>query len=79
MACFLLQRNGAEPGCNVIIAGTIAKQRTEIVLGHTEKAGADFAIGREANAIAVTAKRLADGRNDADFPLAVGESPAFRG
>ena len=52
------------------------------MLVETEKAGADFAVGGEAEAVALATERFTDGGNEADFALpffAVLEPPAGSG
>src|SRR5512146_1761459 len=53
-----------------------AQKRAQVVLRHAEQTRADLAIRRQAQAVAVAAEWLADGRNDADFALSVRKSPA---
>ena len=47
------------------------------MLVDAEKAGADFPVGGQADAVAVTAEGFADRRNDADLAPAIRESLAF--
>ena len=46
------------------------------MLAETEKAGANFAVGSQTDAVAVAAKRLADRRDDPDFASALPKRPA---
>src|SRR5207247_7549328 len=61
-----------------LVGGTAAQQRFQIRLGEAEQAGPDFAVGGQAKAVAMAAKRFAHRRNNSDLTLAVGERPAFR-
>src|SRR5882672_6681888 len=54
------------------------EQRFQILFVQAEQAGAYFSVGGEANPVAMTAERLADGRDDADLPSALREAPALR-
>src|ERR1017187_7306254 len=76
MPGFLAQDDRFEPLAYFIVGIAISKQRAQIVLGHAEQAGADFAVGGEPDAIAMAAKRFAHRRDDADFAATVGERPA---
>src|SRR5439155_1023426 len=61
-----------------VIRSPAAQQRLQIRLGEAEQAGADFAVGGQAQPIAMAAKRFADRRDNADLATAIGEGPAFR-
>src|SRR5262245_48680565 len=77
MARFLLPRHGAQPVGEVGVSLAVAQERAEVVFGHAKEAGADFAVGGEADAVAVAAKWLAHRRDDADFAATIREGPAF--
>jgi len=70
---FLGDERGADSLLNVGIGAAFADQFFEVVLVGGEQAGAQFAVCRHADAVAVVAERIADGGDDADLPLAVGE------
>src|SRR5215210_3550720 len=58
------------------VAGAGPHGRTEVGLVEREEAGPQHALGGQADAVAVAAERLRDGRDEADLALAVGEAPA---
>ena len=63
-----------------ILIRTAARQHgIEIMIEVGEEAGADFAIGGEADAAAGSAKGLRYGRDDANFSYAIIEGIAARG
>src|SRR5206468_3283045 len=49
------------------VGRSVPQARSQVVFDDAEEAGADLAVGREADTVAVAAKRLAHGRNDADL------------
>jgi len=63
----------------LVIGGVFPGEAVEVVFPVGEQACADFAVGGEADAAASAAKCLGDGRDDADFSVAVGESVASGG
>src|SRR6185369_1786752 len=82
MAFLLVPDNLPKPFHNPLVAGCAAQQRLQIVLRQAEEAGADFAVGGQSEAVAMSAERLAHRRDQADLPATVGEGPApggFRG
>src|SRR5438552_12312253 len=78
MAFLLLPDDFLKALTEGLIRSTAAQQRFQVLLGEAEQAGADFAVGGQAKAIAMAAKRLAHRRDDADLAAAIGERPAFR-
>ena len=52
---------------------------SQVVVGLREEAGADFAVGGEADAAAVAAEGPGDGGDNADFAAPIGEGVAARG
>src|SRR5258707_14329143 len=65
MAGFFFSDHGANSLFNVLVGGAVAEQGAEIVVILAEKAGADLAVGSEANAGAVAAEGLRDGSDRA--------------
>src|ERR1051326_3515728 len=76
MTGFLLLYDGMEPIHELLIAVPFAQTRAQVVLGHAEEAGADFAVRCQPNAIAGAAEGLADRSNHANLSLAIGKHPA---
>ena len=68
-----------KPANDLGIRSPVPQQRTQVVLRNAEQAGANLAVRSQADAIAVSAKRLADRRDDAKLAAAIGETPAARG
>src|SRR5437016_9947364 len=79
MAGLLLPNHALKPFADIRVRMSIAQSRTQVVLSDTEEASADFAVGRQSNAIAMAAERLAYRRDDADLAAAIGKFPALRG
>ena len=79
MAGFLLADRGLEKFANDAIGGAVAQQDAQVVFDGAEKAGADFAVGSQAKAVAVPAKRFGDGSDDANLGWAAVQPPAFGG
>src|SRR5882724_3920767 len=73
MAFLLVPDDLTEPLLDGFIRSPAAQQRLQILLPETEQARAKFAVGRQAEAIAMAAERLAHRRDDADLAAAVGE------
>jgi len=67
MADFFFSDHGANSLFNVLVGGGVAEQGAEIVVILAEEAGADLAVGGEANAGAVAAEGLRDGSDQANF------------
>src|SRR5258708_18344896 len=67
MAGFFFSDHGANSLLNVLVGGAVAEQGAEIVVILAEEAGADLAVGGEANAGAVAAEGLRDGSDQANF------------
>ena len=78
MASFFLQHDFVQPLLKVLIRSAFAKPGAKVMLGNAEKAGADFSIGRQPQPVAMAAKGLADGRDDAEFATPIGKGPALR-
>ena len=74
MAFFFFVDGGADIGGDFLVGGAVAEQRFQIVIFGAEKAGAELAVGGDADARAVAAERLRDGSDQADFAAAVGEA-----
>ena len=67
VAVLLAQHDLAQARSEFGIARVAAQERLEVVLVQAEKAGADFPVGRQAEPIAMAAKRLRDGGDDTDL------------
>src|SRR5258708_11425935 len=67
MAGFFFSDHGANSLLNVLVGGAVAEQGAEIVVILAEEAGADLAVGGEANAGAMAAEGLRDGSDQANF------------
>ncbi len=71
VAGFFLHHDGADYFGDVFVACAAAEEEFQVVIVLAEKAGAKFAVGGEADAGAVAAERLGDGRDESDFAGAV--------
>src|ERR1700690_1806780 len=71
MALFLVIDRLANECGQLFIAGAVAHERREIMLAHREQAGADLAVGGDANAAAVSAEGVRHRSDDADLADAV--------
>ncbi len=76
VAGLLLPDNGTQKILHRAVGGAAPQQRPQIVLGHAEEAGADFAVGGQADAVAMAAERFADRGDDADFAAPVRAKPS---
>ena len=79
VAGFFFEDNGLEPFDDVGVGGVASEEGFEVVIVQAKKAGADFAVGGEGEAVAWTAEGFADGGDEANFTLpffAVLEPPA---
>ncbi len=74
VAGFLALHGAVDVGAELGVGGAGAHAAVEVVLDLGEQAGADFAVGGEADAAAGSAEGLGDGGDDADFAGAVGRS-----
>ena len=79
MPGLFLPNHAAQPVGDVVVGSAIAQVGAEVMLGHAEQTGADFAVGGQADAVAVAAEGFADRCDDADFALPIREAPAFGG
>ena len=64
-------------GAEGFVGGFVAEEILHVVADGGEEAGEEFAIGGEAEALAVAAKGFGDRGNDADLGAAVAEAVAF--
>src|SRR4051794_19514848 len=64
---------------DVVVARAVAQRRAQVGLVDREQARAQAPVGGEADAVAVTAERVADRVDEADLALAVGEAVHARG
>src|SRR5271165_2046332 len=67
-----------DEGSEIFIRAAARQHTIEIVIEVGKEAGADLAIGGEADAAAGPAKGLRDGRDDANFSYAIVEGIAAR-
>src|SRR5581483_3664918 len=74
---FLLQHHRDQPLFEFVIVGTRPHARAQVVFNDAEEAGPNLSVGREPNAIAMTAERLTDGGNNPDLAAAIGKGPAL--
>ena len=79
VAGFLGVNDAEEVLAEVVVGGAEAELSDEVVFTEREEAGADFAVGGEADAGAGAAEGLCDWGDDADFAGGVGESVAACG
>src|SRR5271170_1099815 len=63
----------------LIVAASALHHAVKVVIELRKQAGTDFSIGSKANAAALSAESLRDGRDDADLPNAVIEGIAHGG
>src|SRR5436305_5738096 len=79
MAVFFLENHFAEvfPKSGVFDSG--AEAGAEVVFNGAEETGADFTIGGEPQAIAMSTKRFRDGSNNPNLAFALTDGPAFGG
>jgi autotransporter-associated beta strand protein len=77
VAGFFLPNYFFQPVRKAFVGIAVAEAGAEVVFGDAEEAGADFAVGGQAEAVAMAAERFADGGDDADFAAAIRESPAL--
>ena len=69
--------NFPKPFGELLVIGSIAEAGTEVMFGDAEEAGANFAVGGKANAVAVAAEWFADWSDNPDLAAAIGETPPF--
>src|SRR5260370_6414351 len=67
MALFLFHDHGGDVGDYILVGGAFAQHGAQVVIVLAEKAGAKFSVGGQADARAVTAERLRDGSDEAEF------------
>src|ERR1700722_15071709 len=79
VAFFFFLHDAADETFQFFVAGAAAHLGVEIMVPHREQAGADFAVAGDADTAAVSAERMRDGRDDADFADAVVEGGAGAG
>src|SRR5262245_45722434 len=75
---FLLQHNHSELLGNRFIRSPGAQWTFHIMLVETKKTGADFSIRSQPEAIAMAAKWFGHWRDNSDFGVASGDTPAAR-
>src|SRR5262249_15233176 len=79
MARLFLPRPRLQGIAQLSIFCSASQSRAQVMFCHAEKACPDLAVRGEANAVAVTAERFADRRNEADLPSSIAERPASGG
>src|SRR6266852_2164315 len=65
---FFFHYDGADIGDQILVGSPFAKQRSQVVVVLTEKAGTQLPIGGQADARAVAAERLRHRSDQADLP-----------
>src|ERR1700731_5125826 len=76
VALFLVEDDFANEGFQFGVGGAAAHLGVQVVIPDGEEAGSNFAVGGDADAAAVSAEGVRDGRDDADFAQAVFEAVA---
>jgi hypothetical protein len=79
VARFLLLYGSQDEFAQLFVGGAAAHFSAEIVFEIRKEAGADLAVGGEADAAARSAEGLGDGGDDADLAYSVGEAIAAGG
>jgi hypothetical protein len=79
VASLLLPDDGVEEIDDFLVGGAVAEQGTQIMLVEAEKARPDFAVSRESESVAVTAKRLSHGGDDPNFAASIAHGPTAGG
>ena len=77
--CFFFLDHAANEFRQLFVRGAAAHLAVQIVVPDGKQAGANFAVGGDANAAAVSAERMRHRRDDSDFSDAVVEAIAARG
>ena len=77
MSGLFLVNHLSQPLFNLSVGCPVAQEASQIVFDHTEQAGADLAVSREADPIAMPAKRFSYGSNYSYFGAAAGKNPAL--
>src|SRR5262249_17222716 len=67
---------GPKDVLELVVVGPGAERLGQAGLPLGEEAGAELAVGREAQAVAARAERLGDRGHELELPCAVGEAPA---
>src|SRR5258708_22317949 len=67
MAFFLFHDYGADIGDQILVGGPFAEQSAQVMIVLAEKAGAELAVGGKPDAGAMTAERLGNRGDEADF------------
>ena len=71
VAGFFGKHDAKEESAQIVVAGALAQLADEVVFAVGEEAGANLAVGGEADPAACAAEGLCDGSDDADFARAV--------
>src|SRR5258708_35144444 len=79
MAFFLLAHNALNEAGKLVIRCAAPHQGMEIVVPDGKQAGANLAVGGDANPAAMPAERMRNRRDDSNFPNAVVEAVTPRG
>ena len=79
VAGFFLEDHPADEQFQLRVGCTPLHLGVQVVVPDGKQAGADLAVGGEADPAAVSAERMGDGRDDSDFAHAVVESVAAGG
>ena len=76
VACFLAHDHAPYIRGQVLVGSTAQHFAVEVVVGLREETGAERAVGGDADAAAVAAKRVGDRSDNADFAHAIAEGVA---
>src|SRR5579862_3504 len=79
MAFFFLLDHATNEFPQFVVGSPAAHLAVEVMVPNRKQAGADFAVGCNANAAAMSAERMRHRRDDSNFPNAVFETVAPRG
>src|SRR5262245_58333128 len=79
MPFFFSLHNTANEVSKLVVRRTTSHQLVQIVVPYRKEAGANFAVRSNADAAAMPAERMRDGRNDSEFADAVIKAIAARG
>src|SRR5258707_5620886 len=79
MAFFFFLDHATDEIFQLLVGGAAAHLGVEVVVPHREQAGADLAVAGDADAAAVSAERMRDGSDDADFANSLRETVSAGG
>ena len=77
--CFFLRDDSANEVCQFVVARAAAHLGVQVMIPDREQAGANLAVGGDADAAAMSAEGMRDGSDDADLADAIVEAVTSRG